>query len=705
MQVRRIAIAGAVLAALVIAPAAQQPVPLEYQDAYAEVSTALNDFRQVLDQSWDGTKAPVAFSANLLTANSSRGLVLIEPGARDAVAHEIDSLKALGIKAVSLDVSFPVLYAPFHSSPQEYQQFLDFYTGVAADVRARGLKLIVETQALFSQGGYTYWNLGPFYAGLTLDQYQQGRMAVARTIALNLRPDYLSVIQEPDTEAEQTLQPAVGTAEGSTALLDVILGGLQGIGVPGMAVGAGIGTWQTDYLTFVNNFAARPIDFVDMHIYPVNRDYLPRALEIADLAASYGKQVGMSETWLYKVRDAELDVLSFATIFSRDVFSFWSPLDTLHLQTLVKLAHFKHFSFMSPFWSSYFRGYITYDATTKDLTPAALAKLAVQQQLANIISGIYTDTALAYRDAISDTTDTTPPSAPADLRPQLTSATSVVLSWSPAVDNVGTASYCVYRDGVRLGQTTLTSFTDSGLADGRQYTYGVTALDAAGNESQPASATITTPDVTAPAVPTGLAAVATRNGSQFDVNLSWTPSTDNVAVASYRVYRGTSAGSLSMVAAPTTTSFTVPGAAPSTTYYYAVSARDANRNDSGQSGTLVFTTPGIVDVTPPVVEITSPTEGSKVSGTVSLYARVYDPQGGQNESPSGPASVQFQLDGADLGTVQTVPDSTSGGYTTYRGTWEIKSTKKGSYVISAVARDRAGNTAVSPGVAVNVKTN
>jgi hypothetical protein len=160
-----------------------------------------------------------------------------------------------------------------------------------------------------------------------------------------------------------------------------------------------------------------------------------------------------------------------------------------------------------------------------------------------------------------------------------------------------------------------------------------------------------------------------------------------------------------MVAAPTTTSFTVPGAAPSTTYYYAVSARDANRNDSGQSGTLVFTTPGIVDVTPPVVEITSPTEGSKVSGTVSLYARVYDPQGGQNESPSGPASVQFQLDGADLGTVQTVPDSTSGGYTTYRGTWEIKSTKKGSYVISAVARDRAGNTAVSPGVAVNVKTN
>jgi fibronectin type 3 domain-containing protein len=690
------------LAASVIVPA-QQPVPTEFQDLYAELQTALTDFRQTINGSWDGTKSPVAFSANLLSVNSSRGPALLAPGYRDSVAYELDGLKALGVTAVSLDVSFPVFYRPFHTSLEEYEQYLDFYKGVAADVRARGLKLIVETQALFTQGGYTYWDLGPFYAGLTLEQYQQGRMEVVRTIALNLRPDYLSVIQEPDTEAEQTGRTEVGTAAGSAALLDVILNGLQAAGVQGVAVGAGLGTWQLDYRSFVENFAARPIDFLDMHVYPVNRDYLERALEIADVAASYGKQVAMSETWLYKVSARDLDVIDFRTIFARDVFSFWAPLDTLHLQAMVDLAHFKRFAFVSPFWSAYFRGYATYDDTTKDLPPAALNILAVREQLANTRSGTYTASGLAYKNAILDPPDVTPPSAPPNLNVQLLTVNSVVLTWSPAADNVGTAGYSVFRDGIPQGRTGLTSVSDSGLADGREYVYTVTALDASSNSSPPAAVTITTRDVTPPSVPTGLTGVATRTGSQIDINLSWTPSTDNVGVATYRVYRGTSPANLILVGVPATPSFTIFNVAPDTTYYFAVSARDAVRNDSGQSDAVAVTTSATPDVTPPVVEVTSPTEGSKVSGSTYVYARVYDPPGGPYDVPSGPAGVQFKVDGTNIGSEETVPQSTTGQYSVYRVTWEIKGLKKGHYVITAVARDRAGNVATSAGVGVTVK--
>ncbi len=45
-----------------------------------------------------------------------------------------------------------------------------------------------------------------------------------------------------------------------------------------------------------------PLDFIDMHIYPINRSYLANAQQIAATAAAAGKPVAMSECWLWKVR-------------------------------------------------------------------------------------------------------------------------------------------------------------------------------------------------------------------------------------------------------------------------------------------------------------------------------------------------------------------------------------------------------------------
>lgn len=87
--------------------------------------------------------------------------------------------------------------------------------------------------------------------------------------------------------------------------------------------------------------------------------------------------------------------------------------------------------------------------------------------------------------------DTSAPSAPSMLLARGTSASTVALSWSAASDNVAVTRYRVYRDGAQAGETSGTSYTDTGLSATTTYRYTVTALDAAGNESAASGASKT----------------------------------------------------------------------------------------------------------------------------------------------------------------------------------------------------------------------
>ncbi len=84
-----------------------------------------------------------------------------------------------------------------------------------------------------------------------------------------------------------------------------------------------------------------------------------------------------------------------------------------------------------------------------------------------------------------------------------------------------------------LGPTAY-EFVDAGVANLNTHTYTVSALDAAGNESdQSDPAVVPTGDDTAPSTPT-LGAVLSAEG---EATLTWDASTDNGSVAGYRVYR------------------------------------------------------------------------------------------------------------------------------------------------------------------------
>jgi uncharacterized protein YkwD/chitodextrinase len=88
--------------------------------------------------------------------------------------------------------------------------------------------------------------------------------------------------------------------------------------------------------------------------------------------------------------------------------------------------------------------------------------------------------------------DTTPPTTPSGLTVTSTARTSIGIRWLAATDNVGVASYRLWRGTSLVGSTTSTSFTFTGLACGTSYQLGVEARDAAGNTSSRRVVTVST---------------------------------------------------------------------------------------------------------------------------------------------------------------------------------------------------------------------
>jgi cellulose 1,4-beta-cellobiosidase len=139
-------------------------------------------------------------------------------------------------------------------------------------------------------------------------------------------------------------------------------------------------------------------------------------------------------------------------------------------------------------------------------------------------------------------------------------------------------------------------------------------------------------DTTPPTAPSNLASTGKTDTS---VSLSWTASTDNVGVTAYDIYAGSTLVK-TVTGTPPTTSTTVTGLTPSTTYSFTVKARDAANNTSAASNAVTVTTNA------------SPPGGGAVKGQY----RNFDTSANDNQIKPGLAIINTGTSNLDLSTVK-----------------------------------------------------
>jgi uncharacterized protein (TIGR03437 family) len=356
----------------------------------------LDSFNTALTAGWNGVKTPVAFGTEVTTADCNRGpATLLAPGTFAQVLSQLNAFALVGVQSVTTCIGFPLLYQPFYrynNDPQDYSQVVAFYQAFVSEAHKRGLKVVIETSVLFPSIA-TDLPLTQYYSTLSETQVTAGRGQNALTIAQQVQPDWLNLGSEPDTQAALLGLSAEYTPQEYATEIATITSQLRAAGINGKPlIGAGIGNWQTDGSSYLQALLGAGTDYIDLHIYSANLDLLPLAATYLDTARAAGKGVGISEAWLKKVTDAQMDGSEFAIIQALsgdpyDNFSFWEPLDSEFLDELVKLAYWKNLYFLSPFSGDWFFAYLDYsqygnataDQQTTDLNAAASAAMRAGQ--------------------------------------------------------------------------------------------------------------------------------------------------------------------------------------------------------------------------------------------------------------------------------------------------------------------------------------
>lgn len=161
--------------------------------------------------------------------------------------------------------------------------------------------------------------------------------------------------------------------------------------------------------------------------------------------------------------------------------------------------------------------------------------------------------------------------------------TQVTLNWTAPNDN-GSAitSYKIYRNAgfsfplpyLATVDSSTFSYTDTGLTNGTQYYYSVSAVNSNGEGAMPGEYYLDAiPSAPAPSQVTGLTAAA----GNTQVILDWlAPYDGGSEITGYKIYKGTSSGSETLLATiGNVLTYTSTGLINGNTYYYKVSAVNA----------------------------------------------------------------------------------------------------------------------------------
>jgi hypothetical protein len=378
-----------------------ETIPPEYQSLYDTLSAQLDSAEAFID-SQASTQEPSAnatpiFAAELLPANGNRGEALLDRTTLGGTRRFLDALQVMGVTGVTLDIKLPVL---LDEQPRA-EEYLDFFRAVVADVRDRGMTLMIESGPAFS--GTIFSPITYDYSGMTNAEYFEQRTAMLVTIAAELQPDYIAIGTEVTTE--EMLTGLDFEVDEYSAFVHDSAVHIREV-APDVNISSGIGVWENaDFVEAL--LGDEVLDSINLHIYPLatgNRDLIRTTFDLAEQIKAAGKGVVIGESWLYKADPAELTGLgnNFTELYSRDVYSFWSPLDVRFIELLHQMAEIQGYEYVSFYWATYFFGYVDYTNAPQGTPPADLFAQENRIAYENVVSETLSPTGQAFQQLLAD---------------------------------------------------------------------------------------------------------------------------------------------------------------------------------------------------------------------------------------------------------------------------------------------------------------
>jgi len=289
-------------------------------------------------------------SVDLLPANANRGPDLLLPTTLPTVRLTLDRLKTIGIQSVKFDLAYPLLRPDFPHAAA----YLGFYKQVVQEAHARGIKVMPHVAVLFADTPFSLFQ--GIYQGLDLERFKHEYRDMVHLVIRELHPDFLDLLTEPDTHARLTGLKELNQPE---TIVEVIQFALQDLDRGKTLIGAGSGSWSPP--AFAEAIAGQTtVDYISIHVYPITGSELANVRTMARMAHEHHKQAFVDEAWLYKVLQPGGNVAATASVFRRDIYSFWQPLDEKFFTLMMRLAKTEHIGLVSFFWSNELFAYLDY---------------------------------------------------------------------------------------------------------------------------------------------------------------------------------------------------------------------------------------------------------------------------------------------------------------------------------------------------------